>query len=102
MVGPKVVGKPRIEEASTLSEMRGELFKTIGSSSSSKGNKPKTRVPDSPSPPPPPPPSLESHSAALNSEEEGRKMEEEVNVEQAEREEAVNDDSGNDSGPDIN
>ena len=86
----------------TLSEMRGELFKTIGSSSSSKGNKPKTRVPDSPSPPPPPPPSLESHSAALNSEEEGRKMEEEVNVEQAEREEAVNDDSVEpkiDSGP---
>lgn len=100
MVGPKVVGKPRIEEASTLSEMRGELFKTIGSSSS-KGNKPKTRVPNSPSPPPPPPPSLESHSAALSSEEARSKMEEEVSVEHTE-EEALNDDSGNDSGPDIN
>ena len=101
MVGPKVVGKPRMEEASTLSEMRGELFKTIGSSS--KGNKPKTRVPDSPSPPPPPPPSLETHSTALSSEEERSKLEEEVRVEHIKREEeAVNDDSGSDSNADIN
>lgn len=84
MVGPKVVGKPRMDEASELAAMRGELFKTKGGSRDGGGRtKPKTRLPDSPSPTPPP---LEPEGASdkLEEEKEERRDEEEVNRESKE------------------
>ena len=111
MLGPKVVGKPRMEEASNLSDLRSELFKTNA------GKKKKIQVSDSyspPSPPPAPPPSLEVHdeaSSCLRDETTreaaiAEKIEEEIGgmeVGEREGEESMEqNESDEDSGPDIN
>ena len=105
-----VVGKPQMEEASNLSDLRSELFKT-------NAGKKKIQVSDSyspPSPPPAPPPSLDVHDEAESClrDETAReaavadKIEEEIGgmeVGEREGEESMEqNESDEDSGPDIN
>ena len=99
-----------MEEASNLSDLRSELFKTNA------GKKKKIQVSDSYSPPspPPPPPSLEVHDEAVSClrDETAReatvaeKIEEEIGgmeVGEKEGEESMEQNkSDEDSGPDIN